>query len=96
VVPACAALDCLTVLARSVAQGGAIMGVMEGADAGPGDVWRRTRLALPGLPQQGFRFGVPGEAFTEWDGPGAWCESGQQGQHERGSCLEAKTVAAPC
>ena len=44
--------------------------VMESADAGPVDVWRRARLTLPGLPQQGFRFGVPTEEFTEWDGPG--------------------------
>lgn len=70
VVPACAALDCLTVFARSVADGSAIMQVMEAADAGGADVWRRLRLALPGLPQQGFRFGVPAEQFTEWDGPG--------------------------
>lgn len=70
VVPACAALDCLTVFARSVADGSTIMQVMEGADAGGADVWRRLRLALPGLPQQGFRFGVPAEQFTEWDGPG--------------------------
>lgn len=46
------------------------MAVMEGADAGPADVWRRLRLTLPGLPQQGFRFGVPSEEFTEFDGPG--------------------------
>jgi Asp-tRNA(Asn)/Glu-tRNA(Gln) amidotransferase A subunit family amidase len=70
VVPACAALDCLTVFARSVSEGAAIMAVMEGADAGPADVWRRLRLTLPGLPQQGFRFGVPSEEFTEFDGPG--------------------------
>lgn len=70
VVPACAALDCLTVFARSVSDGTAIMKVMESADAGPLDVWRRQRLTLPGLPQQGFRFGVPSEQFTEWDGPG--------------------------
>lgn len=56
--------------ARSVSDGTAIMKVMESADAGPADVWRRQRLTLPGLPQQGFRFGVPSEQFTEWDGPG--------------------------
>jgi allophanate hydrolase len=70
VVPACAALDCLTVFARSVGEGSTIMSVMEAAEDGATDVWRRLRLALPGLPQQGFRFGVPSEQFTEWDGPG--------------------------
>jgi len=70
VVPACAALDCLTVFARSVGDGATVMAVMESADAGAGDTWRRARLTLPGLPQQGFRFGVPTEQYTEWDGPG--------------------------
>jgi allophanate hydrolase len=70
VVPACAALDCLTVFARSVSEGVTVMQVMEGGDAGPADVWRRNRLTLAGLPQQGFRFAVPSEQFTEWDGPG--------------------------
>jgi len=70
VVPACASLDCLTVFARSVGDGTRVMQVMEAADAGEVDVWRRLRLTLPGLPQQGFRFGVPSEQFTEWDGPG--------------------------
>ena len=56
--------------ARSVSDGSTIMGVMEGADAGGSDVWRRARLTLPGLPQEGFRFGVPAEQFTEWEGPG--------------------------
>jgi hypothetical protein len=58
-----------------------MMQVMESADAGPVDVWRRARLTLPGLPQQGFRFGVPTEEFTEWDGPG------KGGVHSQGLCV---------
>lgn len=73
VVPACASLDCLTVFARSVHDGAAIMAVMERGDAGPADVWRRSSpLPLTYSPGPGapFRFGVPGPEFLEWTGPG--------------------------
>ncbi|WIA09866.1 hypothetical protein OEZ85_010080 [Tetradesmus obliquus] len=73
VVPACASLDCLTVFARSVDDGAAIMAVMERGDAGPADVWRRSSpLPLTYSPGPGapFRFGVPGPEFLEWTGPG--------------------------
>lgn len=56
--------------ARSVPEGVTVMQVMEGGDAGPADAWRRNRLTLAGLPQHGFRFAMPSEQFTEWDGPG--------------------------
>jgi hypothetical protein len=73
VVPACASLDCLTVFARSVDDGAAIMAVMESGNAGPADVWRRSSplpLAYsPGAPLT-FKFGVPGPEFLEWTGPG--------------------------
>lgn len=74
VVPACASLDCLTVFARSVDDGAAIMKVMEGASAGAADVWRRSSPAplsySPGAALQ-FKFAVPGPDFLDWSGPGA-------------------------
>eukprot|EP00775_Hariotina_reticulata_P014156 gene14156-14294_t len=69
VVPACAALDCLTVFSCSVSDGAAIMAVMQQGDAGAADVWRRTPVALPPIGQQ-FRFAVPSEQFLDWEGPG--------------------------
>jgi len=69
VVPACAALDCLTVFSRTVSDGAAIMAVMERGEAGAADVWRRTPPALPAVGQQ-FKFAVPNEQFLDWEGPG--------------------------
>lgn len=45
VVPACASLDCLTVFARSVADGAALMQIMRSAST-PLDVWRREPMPV--------------------------------------------------
>jgi len=45
VVPACASLDCLTVFARSVADGAMLMQIMRSASA-PLDVWRREPVQV--------------------------------------------------
>lgn len=55
VVPACRSLDCVTVLALTVADGLAVRRVAEGYD--PADPFAR-RAAPRGLPESGFRFGV--------------------------------------
>lgn len=79
VVPACASLDCLTVFASCVCDGAAVMSVMESADAGDGDVWRRSPPAdtaavmppsTPPPTTHRFRFGVPGKEFLDFDGAG--------------------------
>lgn len=79
VVPACASLDCLTVFASCVSDGAAVVRVMEGAEAGPADVWRRSPPAAPAVLAPAtpaatvFRFGVPGREFLDFEGPGkAW------------------------
>jgi allophanate hydrolase len=58
VVPACRSLDCVSVFARTTAEAGEVLRVMEGID--PDDAWSRavppgTAAALPAA----FRFGVP-------------------------------------
>ncbi|KAI8468534.1 MAG: allophanate hydrolase [Monoraphidium minutum] len=72
VVPACAALDCLTVFAGSVGDAAEVAEIMRSADAGPADVWRRTPAPArrPPAPKAPFRFAVPGPEFLEWDGAG--------------------------
>lgn len=71
VVPACAALDCLTVFAATVADGAAVMRVMEAAGRGPEDVWRRSRVPVQMPPASGFSFAVPASKFLDWSCPGA-------------------------
>jgi allophanate hydrolase len=73
VVPACASLDCVTVFARSVEDAAEAMRLMRAEDDGPGDVWRRAPAPCVSPPAAGtgFRFGMPGKKFLEWDGAGA-------------------------
>jgi allophanate hydrolase len=79
VVPACAALDCLTVFAGCVEDAAEAARIMRSADAGPGDVWRRTPAPArpPPAPGAPFRFAVPGPEFLEWDGAGAAAGAGR-------------------
>lgn len=70
VVPACASLDCLTVFSLTVADGAAVMAVMEAAGHGPLDVWRRRRINVAPPPSTGFRFAVPSKALLDWSCPG--------------------------
>lgn len=69
VVPACASLDCLSVFARSAADGAAVASIMASARAGAADAWRRPpRTYAP--PGPGFRFALPSSEFLDWTGPG--------------------------
>jgi Asp-tRNA(Asn)/Glu-tRNA(Gln) amidotransferase A subunit family amidase len=71
VVPAIASLDVLTVFAGSVEDAATVAKIMRSGDAGAADVWRRSPLPVPTpAAGAGFRFGVPGPAFTEWEGAG--------------------------
>lgn len=80
VVPACAALDCLSVFAHSVGDAAVVAKIMRSADAGAEDVWRRDPVALSTPPltdgsSHGFRFAVPTSEFLEFEGAGkhaAW------------------------
>jgi allophanate hydrolase len=76
VVPACAALDCVTVFARSVPDAAEVARLMRAAapPAGTPDAWRRAPAPARPPPAAGapFRFGMPGPEFLEWDGACAW------------------------
>lgn len=72
VVPACAALDCLTVFAGSVEDASEVMRLMRSAEAGAQDVWRRSPAPIRAPPAHGapFRFAVPDSKYLEWQGAG--------------------------
>lgn len=80
-VPACASLDCLTVFSLTVADGAAVMAVMEAAGHGPLDVWRRRRVNVAPPPSTGFRFAVPSKALLDWSCPGEFEVPAISGAH---------------
>ncbi|GLS18485.1 hypothetical protein GCM10007874_15020 [Labrys miyagiensis] len=65
-VPACRSLDCITVLAASVAEAGLVRRIGEGFDAA--DPYSRHPREAPAWPAKGFRYGVLGEAEREFYG----------------------------
>jgi len=65
VVPACRSLDCISVLALTVADAAEVLAVMEGADAT--DAYSAFRLGAAAFAKPALRIGVPAEPIIDGD-----------------------------